>query len=83
MHERAVALARPRIPEWRERWEAGALAAARETGTRLDALEAGRDPGLSEGRVAEASVAPDYGMCGRLRRYDTRPATAVTIEGVR
>jgi mannose-6-phosphate isomerase-like protein (cupin superfamily) len=83
LHERAVALVRPRVPEWRERWAAGALAAARETGDRLDALAAGRDPGLSGARVAEASDAPDYGMCGLLRRYDTEPAAAGTRGGDR
>jgi hypothetical protein len=83
LHERAVALVRPRVPEWRERWESGALAAARDTGDRLDALEAGGDPGLAEARVAAASDDPAYGMCGRLRRYDTRPARAGRIEGDR
>lgn len=71
LHERAAALVRPRVPEWRSRWEAGALAAAAETGRRLDALADGRDPGLAAARVAEASDAPALGMCGRLRRYDT------------
>lgn len=71
VHERAAALVRPRVPEWRSRWEAGALAAAAETGRRLDALADGRDPGLAAARVAEASDAPALGMCGRLRRYDT------------
>lgn len=73
LHERAVALVAPRVPEWRARWESGALAVARETGDRLDALEAGHDPGLGAARVAEASDAPAFGMCGRLRRYDTAP----------
>ncbi|MGR0321232.1 cupin domain-containing protein [Agromyces sp. ZXT2-3] len=71
LHARAAALVRPRVPEWRARWGAGALAVARETGRRLDALESSGDPGLAEARVAEASVAPAFGMCGRLQRYDT------------
>jgi mannose-6-phosphate isomerase-like protein (cupin superfamily) len=83
LHERAAALVRPRVPEWRERWESGALAAARDTGDRLDALEAGGDPGLAGARVAEASETPAYGMCGRLRRYETQPARAGRIEGDR
>ncbi|WP_400995688.1 cupin domain-containing protein [Agromyces sp. GXQ0307] len=71
LHARAAALVRPRVPDWRARWQAGALAVARETGHRLDALERGGDPGLAEARAAEASVAPAFGMCGRLQRYDT------------
>lgn len=83
LHERAVALVRPRVPEWRARWEAGALAVARETGERLDALDAGRDPGLGAARVAEASDAPAFGMCGRLRTYDIPPAAAGRTGGDR
>ncbi|WP_430645246.1 cupin domain-containing protein [Agromyces sp. GXS1127] len=71
LHARAAALVRPRVADWRAGWEAGALAAARETGHRLDALESSGEAGLAEARVAEASVAPAYGMCGLLRRYDT------------
>ena len=73
LHERAVALVAPRAPEWRSRWEAGALAVARDTGDRLDALEAGRDPGLAAARVAASPAADAFGMCGRLRRYPTDP----------
>ena len=83
LHDRAVALVRPRVPEWRERWESGALAVVHETGDRLDAIEAGADPGLAAARVAEASDAPAFGMCGRLRRYETRPAGAGPIRGDR
>jgi hypothetical protein len=83
LHHRAVALVRPRVSEWRERWESGALAAARRTGDALDELEAGRDPGLAEARVAVASDAPAYGMCGLLRRYETQPAPSGRIEGDR
>lgn len=68
LHERAVALVAHRSSDWRARWQAGALAVVRETGDRLDALEAGRDPALGAGRVAAASVAPALGMCGRLQR---------------
>ena len=74
LYERAVALVAPRAAEWRERWRAGALATATETGERLDALEAGRDPGLAGARVASTAAAPAFGMCGRLRRYETQPA---------
>lgn len=75
-HERAVALVAPRAPEWRDRWERGAAAVAQRTGERLDALEAGRDPGLAAARVAEAPSEPAFGMCGLLRRYDIPPAAA-------
>ncbi|MGR0220736.1 cupin domain-containing protein [Agromyces sp. ZXT2-6] len=71
LHEQAAALVARRAPEWRARWQAGALAVARETGERLDALAAGRDPGLGAARVAAASGTPALGMCGRLHRYDT------------
>ncbi|MFE5672214.1 cupin domain-containing protein [Agromyces sp. NPDC056523] len=76
LHARAAALVVPSVPEWRARWEAGALAAARETGERLAALEAQREPSLAEARVAEASVSLALGMCGRLQRYDTTPDAA-------
>jgi mannose-6-phosphate isomerase-like protein (cupin superfamily) len=71
LHARAVALVAPRAPGWRERWRTGALAAAEETGRRLDALEAGRDPGLADARVAGSPAADAFGMCGRLRTYRT------------
>ena len=74
LHARAVALVAPRAHEWRERWRSGALAAAQETGRRLEALEEGRDPGLAEARVARSPAADAFGMCGRLRTYRTEPA---------
>ena len=74
LHERAVALVARRAPEWRARWEAGALAVTNATGDRLDELDAGHDPGLAMGRVATTSGLPAFGMCGRLRRYQTQPA---------
>jgi hypothetical protein len=73
LHARAVALVAPRAPEWRERWRSGALAAAEETGRRLDALEEGRDPGLAAARVAQSPAADAFGMCGRLQTYRTDP----------
>ena len=80
LHERAVALVAPRTSEWRERWQAGALAEVRATGVRLDALDAGRDPGLADARVASTPAADAFGMCGRLRRYQTRPAAPAIRE---
>ena len=79
LHDRAVALVAPRAPEWRARWQAGALAAALETGRRLDALEAGRDPGLADARVAASPAADAFGMCGRLRTYRTDPAVRTDL----
>ena len=86
LRERAVALVAPRVPEWRGRWRAGALAAANETGARLDALEAlgaavdsgpERAIGLAHARVASTPPTAAFGMCGRLRRYDTQPPRAI------
>lgn len=73
LHARAVALVAPRASEWRARWESGALAAALETGRRLDALAAGRDPGLAAAGVAASPAVDAFGMCGRLRTYRTNP----------
>ena len=68
----AVRLVAGRVPQWRERWRAGALAAATLTGTHLDSIAAGQLAHLTAGRVQRASRAGaprDYGMCGRLTRY--------------
>lgn len=73
LHQRAVELVAPRTAEWRERWQSGALAVAGATGDRLDAIDAGRDPGLSDARVASVAASDAFGMCGRLRRYATAP----------
>jgi hypothetical protein len=81
LHERAVALVAPRIEEWRERWRAGALAAAHDTGERLGRLAAGRDPGLADARVASTAAHGAFGMCGRLQRYDTQPAVPSAVIG--
>jgi mannose-6-phosphate isomerase-like protein (cupin superfamily) len=81
LHARAVALVGRHAAEWRTRWEVGALAAARETGDRLEALEAGRDPGLGAARVAAASLEPAFGMCGHLQRYDTSTDPASDHDG--
>jgi mannose-6-phosphate isomerase-like protein (cupin superfamily) len=70
LYERAVALVSPRSAHWREQWQDGALAAAMETGERLDALDTGRDPGLARGRVSSVAASAAFGMCGRLRRYE-------------
>ncbi|GAA1822380.1 cupin domain-containing protein [Agromyces salentinus] len=77
LYARAVALVAPRADDWRARWRRGALADAAATGARLDALLAGRDPGLAAARVSSARPEPSsLGMCGVLGRYDleSRPA---------
>jgi mannose-6-phosphate isomerase-like protein (cupin superfamily) len=79
LHERAVALVAPRAEDWRERWRAGALAAAHDTGERLDRLAAGRDPGLADARVASTAAHAAFGMCGRLQRYETQPAVPSAV----
>jgi mannose-6-phosphate isomerase-like protein (cupin superfamily) len=69
--QRAVALRRDRVPEWRELWERRPLAEARLTGARLDALAAGSVASLREARLATFTPAGEagYGMCGRLDTY--------------
>ena len=74
LHARAVALVAPRAAGWRGLWQHGALAEATETGARLDALDAGRDPGLAAARVTTAGPEPaSLGMCGVLDRYRLAP----------
>ena len=72
LHERAVALVAPARARMALALGGGCAApAARDTGDRLDALEAGRDPGLAAARVAASPAVDAFGMCGRLRRYPT------------
>ncbi|MGW0712800.1 cupin domain-containing protein [Streptomyces sp. NPDC002643] len=70
-HRAAAALVRPRLGEWRERWERGARAAAAVTGEQLDRLERGDVSHLAEAVVrAERPVERGkFGMCGRLDVY--------------
>ncbi|QIQ01521.1 cupin domain-containing protein [Streptomyces liangshanensis] len=71
-HRAAAALVRPRLADWRARWEAGAAEAARATGDQLDRLAAGDSSHLAGARLR--SRTPDargrFGMCGRLDTYD-------------
>ncbi|MEU9440081.1 cupin [Streptomyces sp. NPDC048304] len=70
-HRAAVALVRPRIAEWRQRWRWGALAAAEATGRFLDRLAEGDAAHLAEA-VVQAEQPVDrgrFGMCGRLDVY--------------
>ncbi|MGW6742662.1 cupin domain-containing protein [Streptomyces sp. NPDC055025] len=68
----AAALVRPRVARWRERWEAGAAEAARQTGAQLDRLEEGDASYLAGARLYARSPAAHggFGMCGRLDTYD-------------
>jgi mannose-6-phosphate isomerase-like protein (cupin superfamily) len=68
----AAALVAPRLAQWRQRWESGALAAALETGRQLDSLEKSDISYLANGGV-EALPGPTehgrHGMCGLLDTY--------------
>jgi hypothetical protein len=67
----AAALVRDRVPDWRERWKAGPLAAALRTGDHLHELAEGGFTHLHEGRLAVLAPPTErgYGMCGRLAAY--------------
>ncbi|MDX3380314.1 cupin domain-containing protein [Streptomyces niveiscabiei] len=70
-HDSAAALVRPRLGEWRERWERGALAAAQATGEQLDRLGRGDASHLRDAvvRAEQPSEEGKFGMCGRLDVY--------------
>jgi mannose-6-phosphate isomerase-like protein (cupin superfamily) len=69
----AARLVAGRVPQWRQRWQAGAFAAAAATGRQLDQLADG-DAGYLAGGVLRQIARPagpaGYGMCGLLTRYD-------------
>ena len=70
-HAAAARLVADRLDEWRLRWQATALAAARQTGEQIDALSAGDHRHLRDGAVHRVAR-PDQtalGMCGYLHRY--------------
>ncbi|MFF3645208.1 cupin domain-containing protein [Streptomyces sp. NPDC002564] len=71
-HRAALALVRPLAAQWRERWRAGAAAAAGTTAAQLDRLERGEADYLAHAVVrAEQPVERGrFGMCGRLDVYD-------------
>ena len=77
----AVRLVAGRVPQWRERWQAGALGAAALTGRHLDRIAAGDAAHLGAGVLRQSRPGGHgprrYGMCGLLTGYD--PATAVII----
>ncbi|WP_231626412.1 cupin domain-containing protein [Streptomyces apocyni] len=67
----AARLVRGKVPAWRARWRAGALAAAERTGAHLDALESG-DPAYlaaADAYQAEPTQRGGYGMCGHRDTY--------------
>jgi hypothetical protein len=66
-HAAAVRLVSGRVPQWRERWQAGALGTALLTGDQLDRIAAGDASYLASGVLRRGSPgARRYGMCGRL-----------------
>jgi hypothetical protein len=67
----AAELVRPRLPDWRQTWERGAMTAARRTQGQIEALAAGEIAHLHEGRltVLGPPAAERLGMCGRLAAY--------------
>ncbi|MET9479307.1 cupin domain-containing protein [Streptomyces sp. NPDC006638] len=75
-HRAAAALVRPRLADWRARWEAGAADAARRTGEQLDRLGAGDSAYLAEARLRARlpDVRGRFGMCGRLDTYHLEDA---------
>jgi hypothetical protein len=68
----AAELVRPRITDWRQRWQAGAKAQADATGNHLDALEQGITDHLTDAEVNAFATPTElgrHGMCGRLDVY--------------
>lgn len=68
----AVKLTAGLAGDWRDRWQAGALATARLTGGHLDAIGAGVPGHLAAAslwRIARPGGPRGYGMCGRLTTY--------------
>ncbi|KAB1946329.1 cupin domain-containing protein [Micromonospora sp. ALFpr18c] len=75
-HDAAVALRRPLLTRWRQRWSAGAGRAAAGTGEQLDALERG-DPGhLGDARVYAVDEPVERGRLGMCGLLDTYPAAS-------
>jgi hypothetical protein len=77
----ALRLTADRVPDWRERWLAGALATAGLTGQHLDEIAGGVPGHLAAAgtwRVEPAGGdSRGYGMCGRLTTYPTARASQV------
>jgi mannose-6-phosphate isomerase-like protein (cupin superfamily) len=70
----AVRLVGGRVPEWRARWQAGALATAELTGRQLDRIATGDAAHLADGMLRAGARGPRrYGMCGLLTPYNPKP----------
>jgi len=68
----ALRLAGRRADDWRDRWQAGALATAELTGDHLDEIGAGVAGHLDAAglwRIERPAGERSYGMCGRLTTY--------------
>lgn len=68
----AMKLVAGRVDGWRERWRAGALAAAQQTEVHLDEIAGGVAGHLTAGglwRIGRSDGPTGYGMCGRLTTY--------------
>ena len=68
----ALRLAGQRADDWRDRWQAGALATAELTGDHLDEIGAGIAGHLDAAglwRIERPAEERSYGMCGRLTTY--------------
>ncbi|MGC4853173.1 cupin domain-containing protein [Micromonospora sp. DT4] len=73
-HDAALALRRPLLDRWRQRWAAGAARAAAGTGDQLDALDRGDAGHLGDAgvyAVGEPVERGRLGMCGLLDTYPT------------
>lgn len=70
----AVALVSDRVPDWRDRWQAGALGAAKLTGQHLDGIAAGNPEHLRAAAVlaGKPTGTSTFGMCGRLTALASR-----------
>jgi len=71
-HVSAARLVAPRLEQWRERWAAGALRMAEETGEHLAALADGSVTHLADAAVYERNEPLEFqrrGMCGLLETY--------------
>jgi hypothetical protein len=68
----AVRLVAGRVPQWRERWRAGAFGTAAVTGRHLDRIAAGDAAHLADGVLRHGLPGEQrrYGMCGLLTGYD-------------
>ncbi|MDS2173977.1 cupin domain-containing protein [Nesterenkonia sp. CL21] len=72
LHERAAALVRPRIEQWREIWAANVEAETERTRAQLEALADGDASHLQEASVIRGEPRPGprlFGMCGRLKTW--------------